>query len=628
MANLRKLLLALTVVLVATITASAQTVPPFQCTASAAVPPFLRAEGLTELIGDIVLTCSGGTPTALGRPVPRVNVEVFVNAPVNITSRLVSGSFSEALLLIDDPDPDDPLNPNPQVPCTTPAVGCTQTGVYTAPPPAPGGTGIPYKSAGLDGAGVQVKNVYQAVKAAENRLVWFGVPVDPPGTTLSRVLRIKNVRIDASALAGGLIPTPVVAFVSISGESTVPVYSPQQIVGYVQSGLSVAYRTAADAGLPSAGASFLQCTSVNSDLAASPTASFTVTAARIRFTENFGTAFKKRNRATSLATPTAELPQRSPALSLYTTETGFYNPLLGSTNNLENAGRANSGTRLRVVFTDVPAGVSLFVSTRQWGAPAGTTQLVLVNVAPDGSGDFAPVNATTTSAYAIAPVPVSGGVGVAVWEVVDTDPNQVESVDVGVVIAYRANPPAGLPALGTMKASASFAPISTLNTQQGMAVPIPRFRDTGTARNLVVINPCQTNLLFPFVTNQAGFDTGIAIANTSRDPFGTVTQSGACTLNYYGAGPGGAAAPSPQTSSVIAAGDVAVFTLSAGGTHGITATPGFQGYIIAQCRFQYAHGFAFISDLGAAKLSHGYLALVMDAPLSSRTGFASETLGQ
>jgi hypothetical protein len=301
---------------------------------------------------------------------------------------------------------------------------------------------------------------------------------------------------------------------------------------------------------------------------------------------------------------------------------------LGSTNNLENAGRANSGTRLRVVFTDVPAGVSLFVSTRQWGAPAGTTQLVLVNVAPDGTGDFAPVNATTTSAYAIAPVPVSGGVGVAVWEVVDTDPNQVESVDVGVVIAYRANPPAGLPALGTMKASASFAPISTLNTQQGMAVPIPRFRDTGTARNLVVINPCQTNLLFPFVTNQAGFDTGIAIANTSRDPFGTVTQSGACTLNYYGAGPGGSAAPSPQTSSVIAAGDVAVFTLSAGGTHGITATPGFQGYIIAQCRFQYAHGFAFISDVGAAKLSHGYLALVMDAPLSSRTGFASETLGQ
>jgi hypothetical protein len=66
MANLRKLLLALTVILVATITASAQTVPAFQCTANAAVPPTLRAEGLAELVGDLVLNCTGGTPTAAG----------------------------------------------------------------------------------------------------------------------------------------------------------------------------------------------------------------------------------------------------------------------------------------------------------------------------------------------------------------------------------------------------------------------------------------------------------------------------------------------------------------------------------------------------------------------------------
>jgi hypothetical protein len=324
---------------------------------------------------------------------------------------------------------------------------------------------------------------------------------------------------------------------------------------------------------------------------------------------------------------------------LYNTETGFYNRDFPATNGLNVAGLAHTGTRFRVVFSNVPAGVQVFVGTRQI-ATTENTVLHLVATDASGAGAYSAVaNTTSTVAtgdqcstpgspvvYDVAPVTISGGTGIAVWEVVDTNPLLPGRVEVPVVIAYRANTAAGLPGLGTMTAAASFAPISTVTTQSATA-PLPRFADTGAARNVVVINPCTTNLLFPFVTNQAGFDTGIAIANTSKDPFGPSTQSGACTLNYYGKGADGGEPP-PQTSSVIAAGDVAVFTLSAGGTHGITATPGFQGYIIAQCRFQYAHGFAFISDLGAAKLSHGYLALVMDAPLSSRTGFASETLGQ
>ena len=34
--------------------------------------------------------------------------------------------------------------------------------------------------------------------------------------------------------------------------------------------------------------------------------------------------------------------------------------------------------------------------------------------------------------------------------------------------------------------------------------------------------------------------------------------------------------------------------------------------MIASCNFQMAHGFAFISDLGASRVAEGYLALVMD----------------
>jgi hypothetical protein len=635
MANLRKLLLALTVVLVATITASAQTVPAFQCTANAAVPPTLRAEGLAELVGDLVLNCTGGTPTALGNQVPRVNIQVFLNT--NITSRLVSDPFSEALLLIDDPAP---ANQNP---CTLSA-GCTHVGT---------GTGLPYATAGPDGATppVAVRNVYQARYAAANSLVWLGVPLDPPGTTATRILRIKNVRANANQLgpSSSLIPTQIVMFVSISGETSVALNNPQQIVGYVLPGLTVSWRNACSTdSLPGAGASFLQCNSVNSDLAGDPTKAFTTTAFRIRFTEGFATSFKKRNVATTPASPTATASQNQPTGvdpstgQLYNTETGFYSTAFPSTNGLNLAGLADSGTRFRVVFSNVPAGVQVFVGTRQI-ATTESTVLHLVTTDASGAGAYSAVAKTATTVstgdqcsppppgppvvYDVAPVTISGGTGIAVWEVVDTNPLFTGRVEVPVVIAYKANTAAGLPGLGTMTAAASFAPISTVTTQSATA-PLPRFADTGAARNVVVINPCTTNLLFPFVTNQAGFDTGIAIANTSKDPFGTSTQSGACTLNYYGQTAGGGAPPSPQTSAVIAAGDTAVFTLSAGGTHGITATPGFQGYIIAQCRFQYAHGFAFISDLGAAKLSHGYVALVLDSALGSRTGFSSEVLGQ
>ena len=55
---------------------------------------------------------------------------------------------------------------------------------------------------------------------------------------------------------------------------------------------------------------------------------------------------------------------------------------------------------------------------------------------------------------------------------------------------------------------------------------------------MLSVVPCQTILLFPYVTNTSGFDTGIAISNTSTDPIGTPAQSGTCTLSPFGNGAG------------------------------------------------------------------------------------------
>lgn len=110
-----------------------------------------------------------------------------------------------------------------------------------------------------------------------------------------------------------------------------------------------------------------------------------------------------------------------------------------------------------------------------------------------------------------------------------------------------------------------------------------------------------TNLLFTFVTNVNGFDTGLSISNTGSDPFGTVGKAGSCTLNFYGT-----AAPAPPTTGNIASGVTYVNLASA-------LAPGFQGYVIATCNFPYAHGFAFVSDVGARNLAMGYLAQVVCA---------------
>jgi hypothetical protein len=107
-----------------------------------------------------------------------------------------------------------------------------------------------------------------------------------------------------------------------------------------------------------------------------------------------------------------------------------------------------------------------------------------------------------------------------------------------------------------------------------------------------------TNLLFPFVTSQVGFDTAIAVSNTTADPFGTTHQSGKITFNYF-PNPLGV----PQVVGPVAAGDQFTFLVS-------TVAPNFRGYIIAVCEFAGAYGFALITDSGQ-KTSSAYLPIVL-----------------
>jgi len=161
------------------------------------------------------------------------------------------------------------------------------------------------------------------------------------------------------------------------------------------------------------------------------------------------------------------------------------------------------------------------------------------------------------------------------------------------------------------------APPPAANAPYATAVARPRFNDPLTpVAALLTISPCKTNLLFPWVANVAGYDTGIAIVNTSSDPFGAngaLNQAGTCTLTGYPAATG---TPSVAfTTASVPTGAAATLVLSDAVNN--PAFNGFVGYIIAVCNFQFGHGFAYIVDnfgVGAPATAQGYVALIIPDP--------------
>jgi hypothetical protein len=333
--------------------------------------------------------------------------------------------------------------------------------------------------------------------------------------------------------------------------------------------------------------------------------------------ENFATAFKGVGSAAGNSTLGSEFTNN--------TETGY-----GITSGSGNT--ANTGTLLQVVFSSVPAQVtSLFVpitvvsdqSLATTPVP-GTGTLTLItspsspttvaastsSSAPSGTGAVTITSGSATAYYLFTPGTASS--------------TTTETFAIPSYVVQSANSTTAT--TGSMSAVVSFAPVGSTQIPNFVIGP------SSTTTTLSTFTQCTTSLLFPFVTNQLGFDTGIAVSNTSTDPFGSngaTPQAGTCTLYFYGAG-----APTPNSVATPSVPSATVYTNT------ISAlAPGFQGYLIASCNFQFAHGFAFIEDgLGTgAGITMGYLAGVIPDtnqlartaanPIGVATAGMGETLG-
>ncbi|MEN6532066.1 MAG: hypothetical protein ABFD89_00280, partial [Bryobacteraceae bacterium] len=519
----------------------------FQCTANAGVTPLVRAEGIAELVGDLLLNCSGVVPAGGITS----NIRIFANTTV--TSKLF-GSIdtlpqpSEALLLINDP-----------LPASQIFRGANSID-NTANP-----------------------NAFQGTAYATNVVDWYSIPIaaaGEAGTTVTKTIRITNIRANAAQLGVSttLIPQPIQLSISISGSTSVGVNNPTQTVAWVQRSLSFSTSTV----------SLKQCEDPGK------------ASVNLTFREGFASAFKARG----------DVMQQIPGVS-YNTESGLIPAAAPA------LGYATQGTRLMARFTDVPNGVTIVVPIQL--TTAHMTLQAVFDTDPNGLGG------DVTTGIGTLNTSTSTGALKLVYEVTAAGADSIgtnEVVTVPMTFQFT-----GTPAVTTgsgMRVRGSYAPISTA-TAASSDDPAPRFLDTSSELPGVLwIAPCTTTLLFPYVTNAAGFDTGIAISNTSKDPFSTVNQGGVCYLNYYGNVPAtGGAAPPEVTTPEVETGEQLAFIVSSGGsvvgtskTCAQCATPGFHGYIIAICNFQYAHGFAFVSDIGSANLAEGYLALVIPSKSS------------
>jgi hypothetical protein len=280
-------------------TASAASGTQYTCAASVAVQPTVRSEGLGELIGDLILLCSGTVPEN------GISDNLTVSLGTNVTSKLIAAA-SEALLLVDDPPP---------------------------------------------GSQTLGTNVFEGTVAA-NQVTFTNVPLGPApgGENVQHVIRIVNVRINAEALSNSTNAVPVLAAISVSGSTSVPVNDPVQTVAFIQPGSTFS----------------ANCIGGSVEL---------------RFTELFPTAYKTRG------TQMQNVPG-----NIYTTESGFTpDPTLPG-----NPGFADTGTELGVALSGIAAGVVLSVP------PTITADtLVLDAVSPPGGGVVPIVGGEATIVYEV-----------------------------------------------------------------------------------------------------------------------------------------------------------------------------------------------------------------------------------
>jgi len=441
-----------------------QSLSGLACSAAALSTPSLNQEGVTELAGDLLVTCLGGSPTPAGADVPTINLTLAFNTQV--TSRLLGGSnnLTEAVLLINDPGSQSsgltqnfcPADPSVNFACRTSVSG---TGYG-------GGTGIsPLQYANA--------NIYQGVLTAADQITFFNVPVDPPGSffppgssqivTPVLSLRFKNIRLNASAFRAQDF-----ASVSISTSPGIPISYPLVTLGTV----SQMSRNVLAEQIP-------QC-SVSSTVEPA----FTVS-----LVEGSANSFHPQFPST--------IADASVPGNIGNSTSGFL--ISGLPRTVASPGLADFATRIKLTFSGTPQGVTLYVpvsiNSGIFPPDSPSTPTLTAALTSTESGPFSLVPATNGEMAAVSN-------NVAVYEVVSVLPESlttVETLNIPVSLSY-AGSPGSSPNAGSASVQIDFAP--STSTVVASAGPVPSFVMTSPSFGSYSITSCAVTGLLAYSASQ------------------------------------------------------------------------------------------------------------------------------
>lgn len=303
----------------------------------------------------------------------------------------------------------------------------------------------------------------------------------------------------------------------------------------------------------------------------------------------------------------------------------FNGPTAGG--NFPNSPSAD--TLVQVILNNLPAGLNVSacsVTLTNAGGTATTSGAPAV--------DFTNV----TSASPVLTISFNG--------FLDLDNVDVLWLVCGTVNAGTATLPLpSSPVTAQVQLAPTGAALSSLNAAlTGLTTgQIPRYQaalQPATAVTVVIFPPSNTVLLVSFAFVGPGYNTGLAIANTTTDPFGVagggVTASSGTVTFLFVKNDGTTKSYTTTTGSpgggltgagIVASGSTYVVNLSdllAASAFGST----FTGYIFVTANFTNAHGAATIytTSTGAAALSTPVLVMAPVSTAAVRSTF--ESLGQ
>ena len=276
-------------------------------------------------------------------------------------------------------------------------------------------------------------------------------------------------------------------------------------------------------------------------------------------------------------------------------------------------------TDLVVDVEDIPTGVTVTPPQNLYICSSGTESSTLVqwtqssqssNPATGGlvtiyktvytSGTQGTLTVVTGMAPSTTGCPVQNTIGVVVGNPSGNNPDGNMQVDLRVVMG---------PGIGT----------ATFAGDDISATAIPRYLNNITASNptreiigdtygspvqYFFLNPTQTVLLYPYVTNLDGWNTGIEIGNTGNDSsvFGNTGQNGALDFYFF---PSNSPSFEYTAKAGVGRGLDANGNLDAGADFADTVNDllahaghagNFDGYVIVVAHFNFGHGTGMIFD--------------------------------